>query len=125
MEFLKVATLAPLNNLGPVGMMIAVICWVIALYAGVRYAHGARRIDSVVYVIATIAALVMVGGLVLMLFTHSLDNQNGATFQFFGLLQLLTFGPIGGFILVMAAACGFVLGVLVRMLDALTQKSMR
>ena len=125
MDFLKLATLAPLNNFGPVGMMVAVILWIVALYYGVQYAYSARRVDSVVFIIATIVSLVMVTGLCLMLFTTSFNNQNGAVFQFYGLLQLLTFGAVGGFILLMAASCGFVFGLLIRMLDRLTQKSMR
>lgn len=125
MEFLKLATLAPLNNFGPVGMMVAVILWVIALYYGVKYAYSARKVDSVFFIVATIISLVMVAGLCLMLFTKTFDNQNGAVFQFYGLLQLLTFGAVGGFIFVMSASVGFIFGLFIRMLDRLTQKSMR
>ena len=73
----------------------------------------------------TIISLVMVAGLCLMLFTKTFDNQNGAVFQFYGLLQLLTFGAVGGFIFVMSASVGFIFGLFIRMLDRLTQKSMR
>ena len=125
MEFLKVAITAPLTNLGPAGMLVAVVLWVVAIYYGVRYAYGSRKPSGPLYIVAFVLSAIMVAGLLLMLFTREFDNEKSAVFQIFGLIQLLTFGAVGGFILVMALSCGFMLGVVIRMLDALTQKTMR
>ena len=125
MDFLKIAMTAPLTNLGPAGMLIAVVLWVIALYFGVRYAYGSRKPGGTLYVISLLLSIIMVAGLLLMLFSREFENEKSATFQFFGLIQLLTFGAVGGFVLVMALACGFMFGVIIRLLDNLTQKTMR
>lgn len=125
MEFLKIAMTAPLTNLGPAGMLIAVVLWVVALYFGVRYGYGARKPGGLLYVASFIASAIMLLGLCLMLFTREFENEHSAAFQFFGLVQLLTFGAVGGFVLVLSLACGFMFGVLIRVLDALTQKTMR
>jgi len=124
MEFLRVAVTAPLTNLGPVGMFVAVILWVVALFYGVRYGYGARK-PGTIYSLAFLVSIIMVAGLVLMLFTKEFDNQNGVVFQVFGLLQLLTFGSVGGFVLLMALSIGFLFGVFIRILEALTAKTMR
>lgn len=123
MEFLKVAVMAPLNNFGPAGMLVAVILWAVALYYGLRFGYGARR-PGVLYASAFIVSCIMVAGLVLMLFTREFENEHGAVFQFFGLLQLVTFGAVGGFVLLMALSVGFLFGVLIRILEAVTAKTM-
>ncbi len=121
MEFLTTAITAPLNNFGQVGMMIAVIVWVVALYMGYNYSVTARNVRSLGFIFAFIFALVMVLGLVLMLTTHLLDDKNSMVMSAYAVLALITFGQIGGFIALMSASCGFMFGVLVRMMDIMSR----
>ncbi len=121
MEFLTTAITAPLNNFGPVGMMIAVIVWVVALYMGYNYAVGARKAGGLWFILFFMFAVIMVFGLVLMLTTRVFDDKNSMIMSAYAVLALITFGQIGGFIAVMSASCGFMFGVLVRMLDGMSR----
>jgi FtsH-binding integral membrane protein len=121
MEFLKTAITAPLNNFGPIGLMLAGIVWVVMLYVGYRYSVTARKTSSIVYILAFIFAIIMVVGLVLMLTTNVLDDKNSPIMSAYAVLALITFGQIGGFIAMMTASCGFMFGVVVRGLDAMTR----
>jgi FtsH-binding integral membrane protein len=121
MEFLKTAITAPLNNFGPIGLMIAGIVWVVMLYVGYRYSVTARKTSSILYILAFIFAIIMVVGLVLMLTTNVLDDKNSPIMSAYAVLALITFGQIGGFIAMMSASCGFMFGVVVRGLDAMTR----
>ncbi len=121
MDFLTTAVTAPLSNFGPVGMMIAVIVWIVALYMGYRYAVSARKTGSLGFILFFILASIMVFGLVLMLTTRLFDDKNSMIMSAYAVLALITFGQIGGFIAVMSASCGFMFGVLVRMLDVMSR----
>ncbi len=119
MEFLKTATMAPMNSMGPVGMMIAFIVWVICLYFGYRYATFARKVSGMGYVIAFLGSCVMVAGLLLMTTTNLIDDKNSFLTATFAVIALVSFGSIGGFIALMSASCGFIFGVIVRFLGTL------
>ncbi len=125
MEFLKTATLAPMNSFGPVGMMVAVILWIVLFYMGYRYSITAQRMDGIGYVTCMALSVVLVAGLVLMLTTDIFSNPNNIITIIFAIISFLTFGSVGGFIAAMAAACGFMFGVLVRLLDRATQGTKR
>lgn len=121
MEFLKTAITAPLNNFGPIGLMIAGIVWIVMLYIGYRYSVTARKMSSILYILAFVFAIIMVAGLIMMLTTNVLDDKNSPIMSAYAVLALITFGQIGGFIAMMAASCGFMFGVVVRGLDAMTR----
>jgi FtsH-binding integral membrane protein len=121
MEFLKTAITAPLNNFGPIGLMIAGIVWVVMLYVGYRYSVTARKTSSILYILAFVFAIIMVVGLIMMLTTNVLDDKNSPIMSAYAVLALITFGQIGGFIAMMSASCGFMFGVVVRGLDAMTR----
>ena len=121
MDFLTTAVIAPLNNFGPIGMMIAVIIWVVSLYMGYSFAVSARKAGGLWFALFFTLAAIMVFGLVLMLTTRVFDDPNSVIMGAYAVLALITFGQIGGFIAVMSASCGFMFGVLVRMLDAMSR----
>ncbi len=121
MEFLKTAITAPLNNFGPIGLMLAGIVWVVMFYVGYRYSVTARKMNSILYILAFIFALIMVAGLIMMLTTNVLDDKNSPIMSAYAVLALITFGQVGGFVAMMSASCGFLFGVLVRGLEAMTR----
>jgi hypothetical protein len=121
MEFLKTAVTAPLNNFGAIGMMVASIIWVVMLYVGYRYSVTARKTGSLIYILAFLFSIIMIVGLVMMLTTNIFDDKHSPIMSAYAVLALITFGQIGGFIAMMFASCGFMFGVLVRGLEAMTR----
>jgi hypothetical protein len=121
MEFLKTAVNAPLNNFGAIGMMVASIIWVVMLYVGYRYSVTARKTGSLMYILAFLFSIIMIVGLVMMLTTNIFDDKHSPIMSAYAVLALITFGQIGGFIAMMSASCGFMFGVLVRGLEAMTR----
>jgi hypothetical protein len=121
MEFLKININSPYNNFGSVGMMVAVIVWVVMLYIGYRYSVTARKAGSLWYISIFLFSVIMVAGLVMMLATNIFNDNNSPITFAYATLALLTFGPVGGFVATMAASCGFMFGALVRGLGVMTR----